>query len=125
LKCDYYLARLAGRSGAFDGAANELFAAVRKARERGWRSEMPYISIFIAELMALRGDRATAQAMLNSISTAPGVNAYGKTLASAVATRVTAGESEQAMLAIAFGVLVDRIGTVESLDELARGLASS
>jgi predicted ATPase len=125
LKCDYYLARLAGRSGAFDGAANELFAAVRKARERGWRSEIPYISIFIAELMALRGDRATAQAMLNSISTAPGVNAYGKTLASAVATRVTAGESEQAMLAIAFGVLVDRIGTVESLDELARGLASS
>lgn len=125
LKCDCYLARLAGRAGAFDAAADQLFAAVRKARERGWRSEMPYIGTFIAELTALRGDRATARSMLNAISTAPGVNAYGKALASAVSARVAAGASEDAAPALDFGVLIDRIGTVSSLDELTRGLAAS
>jgi tetratricopeptide (TPR) repeat protein len=125
LKCEYYLARLAGRAGAIDDAAARLFAALRTARERGWRSEMPYISIFIAELTAARGDREAARAMLNAVTTARGLNAYVKTLAASVAARIPGGGTGQTVGTADFGALVDLMNNAHTLDELRQQLAST
>ena len=51
LKVDYYLARIAARRGLHEGAAKQLLAAVRTARERDWHYDQLYAMLFVAELL--------------------------------------------------------------------------